>query len=263
MKISMSTIHWFSKVEFLKNPIHSFQFEINIPHPLQKVANGYLNLNKMSKIDSNITKSKLIAYESRNKNNHEYSIVEMEMIWVWGTPMKKRNICFFQFSHNELIFVSKPIKSDSEWFSKTDKFSEYFEYEIITLTPLKEGNTKFQHIMIICSSENLDWKKIVMERGKSFLPSLLSSVQSSKSTIIEEKERYLENKDGEPKDAIGMMLFNLDMDSKLEDYDEISNDYSMNETSFVDDTDLISEVDRTPFPSSSRNFSETIELDFD
>jgi hypothetical protein len=265
MKISISTIHWFSKVDFLKTPIHSFQFEIIIPHPLQKVANGYLNLTKMNRIDSNITKSKLISYEPKTRNNQEYSIIEMEMIWVWGKPMKKRNICSFNYHHNELIFVSKPIISDeNEWFSKTEKCSEYFEYEIITLSPVKDGNTKFQHIMIICSSENFDWKKIVMERGKSFLPSLLSSIQSSKSRIVEEEEKYLEMKDGEPKDAIGMMLYNLDLDSKMEDYDELSNDFSMNETSFLDDTDLMSEIEHiTPIPTESRKFSGTIDLDFD
>jgi hypothetical protein len=251
MKISTSTINWFSKVDFLENvPIQSFQFEIILPYGLQQVANGYLNLNKMNKIDSNISKSKLISYQPQTKDDHEHAVVEMEMIWVWGTPMKKTNLCFFKYYHNELVFVSKPIQSQNEWFHK-DKETEFFEYEIITLSELKGGSTRFQHILIVASTEKLDWKKIITERGKSFLPSLTSSVQSSKSKIVEEKEKYLELKDKDPKDAIGMLLFNLDVDAKYDEFDDNSHsEYSMNETSFIDETDTLTETGSPPNDNS-------------
>ena len=238
MKISISNVNWFSKVEFLKTPMVSFQFEILLPFHLQQVANGYLNLKKMNKIDSNITKSKLKSYQKKDNENRENCILEMEMIWIWGIPMKRTNICSFIYYPNELIYFSKPIKSTKEWFQKDDEILEYFEYEIIILSELKSGFTKFQHILCLSSTENIDWKKTILERSKSFLPSLYSSCDSSKKSIVDCKEMYLElNEKEEPKDAIGMMLYNLDVDKfDKETYSLISDD-SMTETSFLDDSE--------------------------
>jgi hypothetical protein len=261
MKIAYSSVHWFKNVEFLTFPIHSFQFEIFLPFPLQQVANGYLNLNRMNKIDSNISKSKLIYYQALHKDGKESATIEMEMVWNWGTPMKKRNVCYFKYYPNELVFVSKPIKSEKNWFNKEDSMLEYFEYEIITLSEIKGNLTKFQHVIIV-SSENMDWKKCILERGKSFFASLKDSAASSKLKIVDEKEKYLEWKGEDPKDAIGMMLYNLDIEGKSMEYDDLQSERSVNETSFLmDDETSISSPNILSRRNSTILDDEIIELD--
>eukprot|EP01080_Neovahlkampfia_damariscottae_P000004 gene4-4255_t len=100
---------------------------------------------------------------------------------------------------------------------------------------LLRGKTKFDQIIIISSSEKIDWQKTMIERGKTFLPSLKSSIESSKCKIIEMKQKYLELKDEKPKDVLGMMLYNLDIDTLvLEDSGSLeSDDSSMTETTFI------------------------------
>eukprot|EP01080_Neovahlkampfia_damariscottae_P000003 gene3-4254_t len=224
-KISYSTVNWFSKLSFIKDTVHSFQFEFIFPYGLQQVANGYLNLSKMNTMDPNITKSKFIDYSSKDEMNRECCSIEMEMIWLWGLPMKKRNSYSFIYYPNELVFISKPICDENgEWFSKENEITNYFQYEIISLTSMKGGKTKFDQIIIISSSEKIDWQKTMIERGKTFLPSLKSSIESSKCKIIEMKQKYLELKDEKPKDVLGMMLYNLDIDTLVLEDSELKDE---------------------------------------
>jgi hypothetical protein len=248
MKISISDVNWFSKVQFLKYPIYSFQFEIILPFELQQVANGYLSLNQMKKIDSNITKAKFISYETQSQEVREHAIIEMEMIWIWGVPMKKTNVCSFIYYPNELIYFSKPFETNKEWFQKDNGISEFFEYEIISLSSMKDGNTKFQHIISLCSSEKIDWKKTIIERGKSFLPTFIESIQASNPKIVDNKEKYSEMKDeNEPKDALGLMLLRMDVDKKSEEVStSLYSDDSMSETTFMDESDLMTQDHESP-----------------
>eukprot|EP01080_Neovahlkampfia_damariscottae_P006263 gene6263-10270_t len=259
MKISVSSVNWFSKLSFIKDSVNSYQFEIILPFELQQVANGYLNLNKMNTIDTNITKSKFISYSLKEGIQRECCCVEMEMLWEWDSPKKKINAYTFVYYPNELVFISKPVDLDGNLLNTTKESPIYFQYEIISLSGLKGGKTKFNQIIIISMPGKTDWKKIMIERGKTFLPSLKSSVENSKKKIIEMKEKYMELKDDKPKDILGMMLLNLDIDKLAEEDGDILESESINETSFIDDSEMTSEnsMKRSDKLSSSKNLSSS------
>eukprot|EP01080_Neovahlkampfia_damariscottae_P009597 gene9597-1799_t len=238
--ISISKVNWFSKLSFFSDAsLSSFEFECILPFGLQQVANGYLTLTKMNKIDSNISKAKFISQVNKTEKSREACLIESEMIWMWGNPMKKKNICTFIYYPNELVFISKPIQLENE----KDTFNKYFEYQIISLTTLKDGSTKFQQIICLSSSEKVNWEKTMIERGNPFFISLFGSVESAKPSIVEMKEQYLEMKDGIPKDALGMMLYKMDLDS-----DE--NDFTGNSDTLVTETTFLDESESESCPSS-------------
>jgi hypothetical protein len=224
VKMSESKTNWFPDVKFIDGSVYSFHYEYIFDSPLEKVANGYFTLSKQNTIDSNITKSRLVEYYSIN----ETAVLENEMIWEWGKPLTKKNVCCFIPHGKSITFVGKPLVEDSN-----DK-SKYFQYEIVNIKE-SGGKTKFKQIICIYSKEMIDWRKAAMERGKTFYFSLADSVAKSPKTIQDCEELYSQKDSKDlPKDVLGRMLLNLQM---------IENEFSFNLTETSDGSTTESEFD--------------------
>jgi hypothetical protein len=197
VKMSESKTNWFPDVKFIEGPVYSFHFEYIFDHPLEKVANGYFTLSKQNTIDSNISKSRLVEYCPIN----ETAVLENEMIWGWGKPLTKKNVCCFIPHGKSITFVGKPIIENEK--------SNYFQYEISCISE-SEGKTKLKQIFCIYSKENIDWKKAAIERGKTFFFSLADSIAKAPKTIQECEELYSQKDSKDlPKEVLGKMLLNL------------------------------------------------------
>jgi hypothetical protein len=241
MKLSKSNVNWFPKVSFIQEKeLISLQFEYSFDSGVERIANAYLNLSKFNKIDPNITKCKLVEYIN-NEDELECSILESEMIWGWKNPMVKINLTCFYVIPGHILFLSKPFMVDG-------MKGNYFEFEIISLKESK-GKTKFQHIMCIYSKEKINWEQQALERGKSFYFSLCDSISTAPENILDCEEKYSAMEENVPKDAVGMMLLNLALDSK----NNISFSFTDDETTQHNDS-FLNEEDEMSFISSEKDF---------
>jgi hypothetical protein len=236
MKISHSKVNWFPEVKFIDS-VFSFEYEFNFNFPMEQVANGYLTLSKMNKIDPNISKSKTIAFKE------DAAIVEFEMVWDWTKPLKRKNVCSFIYEgSNSVSFIGKPLMED--WNDKT----KYFQYEIVNLT--SRGNqTKFQQIISVHSKESIDWNKFALERGKAFYFPLLESITKAPKTIESCSEFYcMKGENDLPKDGLAKLLTTIEIKNRfsgsfhLSSFDQTED---VSETSFVDysEDDELTEMD--------------------
>jgi hypothetical protein len=237
MKLSKSNVNWFPKVSYIQDKeLISLQFEYSFESSAERIANAYLNLPKFNKIDPNIKKCKLVEY-IKNGDELECSILESEMIWGWKTPMIKNNLTCFYVIPGHILFISKP-------FIVEELKGSYFQFEIISLKESK-GKTKFHHIMCIYAKEKIDWEKQALERGKSFYYSLCDNISKAPENILDCEEKYSMMEENVPKDAVGMMLLNLALDSK----NNIS--YSFTDDEMTQFTDSIFEEDEESIISLS------------
>jgi hypothetical protein len=231
VKLSHSKVNWYPEVSFIDYSCISFLFEYTFDFPLEQVANAYFSLPKMTKVDPNISKSKLIAFNDNDE--FESAILETEMLWVLNKPLTKKNVCGFISNGKTINFISKPIME-----------TKLFQYEIISLVESKL-KTKFQHIISLHSKENVDWKKCAIERGNTFYFSMMDCITKCEMKINNYEESYTaKDLNGLPKDVLGMMLFH----QQSKDFgsftygNDISDDAPTE--SFIDlDSDVLTEVE--------------------
>ena len=242
----MSKVNWFQSCSFIDpSTLVSFETKFQFNYPIEQVANGYLTLPQLNKVDPNTKKVKLVQINEETNTNYKSIVFSCEM--TWGDQKSyKENVCAFAIDQNRLFFIKKPIQpKDGNWFKKDEeKKLHYFQHGIVILTKKTDSITSMQHILIINSKEKMEWEKKIIQRHYAFSTSLESSISKSPSKIEDLRETY-EKKDenGVLEDALGNLLLGINFHSCQPLESSSEDDESCNSSTKVGDEDIFSVVE--------------------